>query len=126
MIKIDRARYVIKVLGMKEKATELNARKHIKTQLDLTKRALDSMGITQVFRLGKHPEEGSNTVPPATILSIHNNRYGRNFTELSKGRRVGKILYRAHTRNICLNIQQLYPDRNTPKGDKTAKLKAKI
>ena len=30
MIQIDRARYGIKVLGMREKATELNARTHIK------------------------------------------------------------------------------------------------
>ena len=52
MIQIDKARYGIKVLGMRQKATELNARTHIKAQLNLTKRALDSMGIAQVFRIG--------------------------------------------------------------------------
>ena len=68
MMKIDRARYGKKMLGMREKATEVNAKTHLKTELNLTKRALENMGIAQVFRLGKHTEKGSDIVPPVIIV----------------------------------------------------------
>ena len=44
---IDQARYGIKVIGMREKVTELNAKSHLRTELDLTKATMANMGISQ-------------------------------------------------------------------------------
>ena len=53
MLQIEKARYGIKVLGMREKVSELNARSYLETQLNLTKTTLDNMGIAQAFRKGR-------------------------------------------------------------------------
>ena len=52
---IDKARYGIKVLTMRGKVSELSARNHLKTKIDLTKSTMENMGITQAYRLGKTP-----------------------------------------------------------------------
>ena len=54
---IDKARYGIKVLGMRENVSELNAKTHLRTKLNLTKTNLDNMGIAQAYRLGKNREK---------------------------------------------------------------------
>ena len=51
MLLIDKAKYGIKVLGMRETVSELNARTHLTTKLNLTKTTLDNMGISQAYRL---------------------------------------------------------------------------
>ena len=65
---IDKARYGIKVLKMRGKVSELSARTHLKTQLDLTKATMDNMGITQAYRLGKNPVKENDPCPPVIIV----------------------------------------------------------
>ena len=48
---IAKARYSIKMLNMREKVSEESVKKHLKTQLNLTRCTLSNMGITQTYRL---------------------------------------------------------------------------
>ena len=53
ILQIDMARYGIKVLGMREKVSELNAKDYLKAKLNLTRTTLDNMGIAQAYRKRK-------------------------------------------------------------------------
>ena len=68
MLLIDKAKYGIKVLGMRETVSELNARTHLTTKLNLTKTTLDNMGISQAYRLGKNPVKEGDPCPPVIIV----------------------------------------------------------
>ena len=68
MLEIERARHGVKILGMREKATEINAKMYIKNRLSLTQIALASMGVQHVFRLGKHPTQESDGCPPVIMI----------------------------------------------------------
>ena len=64
---IEKARFSIKMLNMRGKVTEENVKKHLETQLNLTKATLANMGITQAYRLGKNPETDSDPCPPGFL-----------------------------------------------------------
>ena len=68
MLEIDKAKHGVKILSMRDKATEINAKMYITNRLSLTKIALANMGVQQVFRLGKHPTQESDGCPPVIII----------------------------------------------------------
>ena len=68
MEKIERAKFGIKVLGMRDKVSEISVKNHIEQTLNLTKTTLNNMGISQAFRLGKNPEKEGDPCPPVIIV----------------------------------------------------------
>ena len=68
---ITASRFRIRMLGMKDETTKVKAKNYITKSLTLTDSALASMGIKQVFRLGKIPEKG-DLIKETCITSILN------------------------------------------------------
>ena len=68
MEKIEQAKFGIKVLGMRDKVSEISAKTHLEQMLNLTKTTMNNMGISQAFRLGKNPEKEGDPCPPVIIV----------------------------------------------------------
>ena len=99
---IDQAKYGIKVLGMQGKVTELNAKTYLRTELDLTKATMDTMGISQAYRLGKNPINEGDSCPPVIIVFST-----KDMVEIviNAARGEGKKLQGAHSRSIFKSTQ---------------------
>ena len=54
-------------MGLKEKATEANVREYINTTLELTDSTKSDIGISQVYRLGRHPEGTEEIISPVIV-----------------------------------------------------------
>ena len=61
---IAASRFKIKILGMREQTTEINARNFITDRLQLTESVKNNMGIKQIFRIRRQPEATDRTVGP--------------------------------------------------------------
>ena len=96
---ITKSRYGIKILNMREKVSEKNVKKHLETQLDLTKSTMANMGITQAYRLGKNPEKDTDPCPPV-IIFFNNTEMAEVILNAARGE--------GQSRNFKENIPELY------------------
>ena len=92
---------------MRGKVSELNAKTHLRTKLNLTQATLDNMGIAQAHRLEKNPRKRQWSMPPSDNYLYHN-RCGRNCTKCSKRRRTGGKNFKDHIPEAYAKVYSYY------------------
>ena len=65
---INRAKFSIKILIMREIVTEENLKRHLESSLNLTKTTMANMGMVEMYRLGKQPIKVSDSCPPILVF----------------------------------------------------------